>query len=506
MSLFELRSDPAPLARRSLRSTASPATRERPAPSGGTTPWRLLIAIAVLAASALAVVNGAVIVNGDGVWHLLWGRALADGTLASFAPGPTPHPSLLVLGAATSLLGDEASYTITYALFGPAAFGALVAAVFEVARRLSSPAAATIAVLVVGTSPEVLAIAGAARYDIAFAALVMSAVALEMAQPRRGVAPLACLAVAGLIRPEAWLLAGLYWLYLAPRLSRTALVQLAVLVALAPLLWSLMDALVMGDPLYSLHVTDEASARLYGQYTPWENLEVAWRNLIRYLGVLPLLLPIAAAPLLIRDRNPIALPLVGVLGITLGTFLLLISQGMASNSRYLLVPVCALGVLTAVTIDGGGRRTRLRVVLGVVLAVLLCLQLAARSDLPAEIRNHATAAAGRYENIRALVGVHGVRQALRDCPRVSAAAGGLRTWFALASGRPPEQFVSGEGGRRPDVFLAPGNQAVADWALTRARFDGDASFRVPPGLRAGPRNDDWILYVSPTSACTAGLR
>ena len=78
------------------------------------------------------------VVNGDGVWHLIWGRALADGTLESFATGPTPHPSLLVLGAATSLLGDEASYVVTYVLFGPLAFGVLVAAVFEVARRLSS--------------------------------------------------------------------------------------------------------------------------------------------------------------------------------------------------------------------------------------------------------------------------------------------------------------------------------------------------------------------------------
>ena len=156
------------------------------------------------------------LVNGDGVWHLIWGRSLADGSLETFAMGPTPHPSLLVLAAATSRLGDDASYLITYVLFGPLAFGVLVAAVFEVARRLSSRGAGGVAALIVATSAGVLSVAGAARYDIAFAALVMTAVALEMARPRRAVAPLVCLAVAGLVRPEAWLLAGAYWLWLAP--------------------------------------------------------------------------------------------------------------------------------------------------------------------------------------------------------------------------------------------------------------------------------------------------
>ena len=53
--------------------------------------------------------------------------------------------------------------------------------------------------------------------DMPFAALVIGAVLLEARRPRRGVAVLALLAVAGLLRPEAWVLAGLYWLYLWPR-------------------------------------------------------------------------------------------------------------------------------------------------------------------------------------------------------------------------------------------------------------------------------------------------
>ena len=113
MSLFELRSDTPALPTTPLGS----AIRARAADgtgAGGGTPWWTLALVAVLAAVGLAVVGGRVLVNGDGVWHLIWGRALIDGSLETFALGPTPHPSLLVLAAATSTLGDEASYLITY--------------------------------------------------------------------------------------------------------------------------------------------------------------------------------------------------------------------------------------------------------------------------------------------------------------------------------------------------------------------------------------------------------
>jgi hypothetical protein len=507
MSLFELRSDPPALRSRAGRVQASAAAADRQELADGETAWWTLVAIALLAAFGLAAVVGTVVVTGDGVWHLIWGRALAEGTLESFATGPTPHPSLLALGAATSLLGDGTSYLVTYVVFGPLAFGVLVAAVFEVSRRLSSRWAAAVAVLILSTSVAMLSISGAARYDIAFAALVMTAVALEMARPRRGIAPLVCLAVAGLVRPEAWVLAGAYWLWLAPSLFWPARARTAALVAAAPALWVLMDVLVMGDPLYSLHVTDQGSEVLYRQYTPWENLEAAGRNVVWYLGVFPVLLLAPAAVLLGRDRPRTALPLLGALAVTLGVFLLLLSQGMASSERYLLVPACAFAILAGMAVDGGGRRTPRRVILGVFLAVILSLQVATHSDVYATVARDSASAHGRYESARALVGLPGVREALRNCPAVSLPTGKMRHWFAFYSGRAPETFVSdGKGRTRPDLYIAPGNPLVAKMALTRPRFDDDASYRVPAGLQRGPRNVDWMLYVSPTSACTSGLR
>ena len=507
MSLFELRPAHARPASGTIRPAAGPVAALGQERSGDGTTWWTLVAIAALAACGLAVVVGTAVVSGDGVWHLIWGRELAEGTLGSFATGPTPHPSLLVLGAATSVLGDDTSYLVTYLLFGPLAFGVLIAAVFDVARRLSSHWAGATAVLILVTSVGLVSIASAARYDVAFAALVVTAISLEMAG-RRPFAPLACLAVAGLVRPEAWFLAGAYWLWVVRPLSWPARAGTAGLVALAPALWMTMDLLVMGDPLYSLHLTDAASEVLYGQYTAVGEPRGG-----------------RAQPRLVSGRRPAALhrpgrraagarpPAGGAAaagragGHDTGLFLLLLWRGMASSERYLLVPICVLAILAAIAVDGGGRRTPRRVMLGSFLAVILCLQLATRADVYGTVANDSAIAHGHYESARALVGMPGVGKALRSCPQVSLPTGKMRHWFAFYSGRPPVSFVSdGEGITHPDLYIAPGNPAVAKMALTRPRFDDDASFTIPSGLRPGPRNADWVLYVAPASGCTRGLR
>ena len=503
MSLFELRSDRPVVAPSSPASGMDVAALDPRRRAGDATPWWTLAAIAAVAAAALAAVVGRAVLNGDAVWHLVWGRELAHGTLDSFATGPTPHPSLLVLGAATSVLGDDASYAVTYLLFGPLAFGCLVAAVYEVARRLSSRWAGAAAVLILSTGTGVLYVAANARYDIAFAALVMAAVALEMSRPRRGAAPLACLAVAGLVRPEAWVLAGAYWLWLAPGMTWAARARLAVLAAAAPLLWSLMDTLVTGDPLYSFHVTDTASESLYGQYTVWENLTVAGRNLIWYLGAVPLILLAPAAIVAARDRARAALPPLFALAVTLAVFVALLARGMASSERYLLVPVAVLATFAAMAVDGGGRRTPRRVLAGTLLAMLLAVQVASHLDNFRSTADLSVTRAGLDRTASALVDLPGVRDALRRCETVALPTPRMRHWFAFYSGRAPETFAG--DGARPDLYIAPANSDVARAVLTRERFDDDASFRVPPSLSPGPRNADWALYVAPGSACAGGL-
>ena len=65
----------------------------------------------------------------------------------------------------------------------------------------------------VASSFAFLLYAARAYVDVPFLALVLWAAALEARAPRRGVPVMAVLAVAGLLRPEAWVLAGAYWLW-----------------------------------------------------------------------------------------------------------------------------------------------------------------------------------------------------------------------------------------------------------------------------------------------------
>jgi hypothetical protein len=267
-----------------------------------------------------------------------------------------------------------------------------------------------------------------------------------------------------------------------------------------------MDLAVTGDPLYSLHVTGDASATLYGRYTTGENLRASATALVTYLGAVPLLALLPGAVVLLRDRRTGAWPLLAALAVTLALFLLMLLQGMASSERYLLLPACALAVFAAVALDGGGRRTRGRVLIGVLLAACLAAQVASRTEIYSDVARASAAADKWFGSAGELVRQPEVEHALRECPAVALAGSRMRPWFALHSERPPAEFLAdGHGPARPDVFVAPANREVADAMLKRARFDDDASFQIPPGLRRGPGNTDWALYVAPASACARGL-
>ena len=87
---------------------------------------------------------------------------------------------------------------------------------YRLGAELFSPWVGLVAALVVLTRPAIERDALLGYQDMPFAALVVGAVLLEARRPRRGVAVLVLLALAGLLRPEAWVLSGLYWLYLWP--------------------------------------------------------------------------------------------------------------------------------------------------------------------------------------------------------------------------------------------------------------------------------------------------
>lgn len=432
-------------------------------------------------------------VAGDSVAALEWGRQLAAGELSSFAPGPTPHPLSIALATLLAPLGQEAAYDAMSIVYGAAAFGALLAAVFDIAARLGSALSGAFAVALMITSSPLLMAVSAAYLDPAFAALVLTAVALEVRRPGRAVAPLAVLAVAGFLRPEAWLLAGAYWLWVARRANAGRRVRLALLAAAGPAVWMAVDTVVMGDPIYSLHVTDTASEVFYRQFTVGENLREALRQMQAYVG----LLGVAAAAIGVRSllsagRRRDAAAVAGVLAITLGWYGALLATGMSSNARYLLVPAAALCVLAGVATHA---RPSARP-LSVAVALVLLVQVQQRVEAPAMVRDAAEPHAAIVDDAVALTRIPAAKALLADCRTLVAPGTGAMRFVAFFSGRPPQDWTVDASGRgAPDLFVAPANPTVQRLFLGRARVDRNTAFRVPEGMRPGPGNASWRLYV-----------
>ena len=108
-----------------------------------------------------------------------------------------------------------------------------------------------------------------AYVDVPYLLLVLGALILETRRRRAGAPVLALLALAGLLRPEAWVFSGLYWLYLAlARRRRTSALRTprAGLTGadrrVAPPIWVASDWLITGDALWSLTNTRHTAVTL----------------------------------------------------------------------------------------------------------------------------------------------------------------------------------------------------------------------------------------------------
>ena len=98
-------------------------------------------------------------------------------------------------------------------------------------------------------------------------ALVVWAAVIEAVRPRRGWPVFALLGLAGLLRPEAWILSGLYFLWMCRGATWGERARYAALTAIAPLAWAAVDFAVTGDPLFSLHYTSSSAEDLGRQRT-----------------------------------------------------------------------------------------------------------------------------------------------------------------------------------------------------------------------------------------------
>ncbi len=431
---------------------------------------------------------------------LLWARDLADGArpdyLGDFAP--TPHPLQTAVSVLALPLGEAADDALAW--LSLLCLGVLVTLVGRLGAIVFTPAVGVVAACVVATRPALVRDAVLAYQDVPFAALVVAAVAVEARAPRRGSPVLALLALAGLLRPEAWALSALYlaWLWRGGGGLRVRHVALALA---APVLWTASDWAVSGDALRSWQGTAEL-ADAVGRRTELADGPY-WA--VKYVGFVlrePIvaILPLGAA-LAWRLRVRAALLPAAVLAALLVVFLALPALGLPQLSRYVRTPAVLLAPLAAVALCApwlapAGRERRLWVAAGAVSA-LVVLAFAPRGVEALRALDRRTAGdTAVYGDVRAIAGHPAVRRAVAACAPLTLADRKPLPYVRWWLGTRPGSVRTVEGGAAPlgRVVLAPRRGA-------RARHlypDGVPRVAVPARYVLVAENRSWRVRADPS--------
>jgi hypothetical protein len=289
--------------------------------------------------------------NYDSYYQLIWGQDLAHGRLPDYNVfrSPTPHPLSELVGLLLSpfgLAGDRLLVLITLV-----AWVGLLWAIYRFTKQLLGTLVAAVAVIVMLTRTDLEFFALRGVVDIWFLFFVFAAAALEVHRPRRGMPVMLLLVLAGLLRPEAWVLAGVYVLWLLPEKRIRGIWPYVLMAAAAPVLWLAWDWIVTGKPLYSLTSTRETA----GEFKRNRGVVEAIKLVPDYVGANEKIVNVAigglgavAALWVVRKRAliPLALMALGVV-----TFLAIAAAGLSVIPRYLAVPsiLFNLGVAFALT-------------------------------------------------------------------------------------------------------------------------------------------------------------
>jgi hypothetical protein len=290
--------------------------------------------------------------NYDSYYSLLWGREVLDLELPGFEGFrvPTEHPLAIAAGAVLSLLGEGGDRMWIALIF--ASFLWLIWGVYRLGQTAFTPLVGGIAAALVLTRFDFGFLAARGYIDIPYMALVVWAAVLEADRPRRGVPVFVVLAAAGLLRPEAWVLAGLYWLWMAWAATWRERFLYAALAAIGPLAWTLVDLAVTGSPFFSLLHTS-GSAEDLGRQRTLSQLPTAIPGFFNILVKLPILIAATAGfgIALVMAPRRMVMPLV-LLASGIGTFVLIGIAGASVIERYLAVAAVALLLFAAVFFAG----------------------------------------------------------------------------------------------------------------------------------------------------------
>jgi hypothetical protein len=490
----------------------------------------------VLGAVLLRVVSGVGFANYDTLYALVWGGELARGITPQYGIpfAPTPHPLVEALGVILSPLSPRAIEDVTVAL-GFLALSACAWAVYRLGALWFNRPAGAIAALLLLTRVPILSRGVRAYVDVPYLLLVLGALILETRRRRAGAPALALLALAGLLRPEAWVFSGLYWLYLALPTVRRAppvpnpgapgsrlqddgassadgsggegegfgartprqLAWLALIVASAPVIWIASDRLITGDALWSLSNTRHTALTLGRETGIAKVPQYIPRRIGEILG--PAALAGAALGGVLTlwwlRRRALFGALVGVVAVLV--FAAFATAGLPINTRYAFLPAailcvfCGAGLCGWLLLARGDPRRRW----WIACAALALAALLAHVPSQYDTDHRELQALARQQRIQddlvALVddGAIGAR-----CEPIGVPNHAPIPLLALWLGSDPAEVVSAQA-----RTIAHGTYVDPADAEVRRDYILDPSERahrvsVPPGFAATRTTRSWLVF------------
>jgi hypothetical protein len=453
--------------------------------------------------------------NYDTIYALVWGRELAHGQSPDYGAAlpPTPHPLTDLMGLVATPLGDGAitvTMVVAYLSLGLIGYFVYRLGTLWFDRWIGALAAA-----IVLTRAPFLSNGLRAYIDLPYIALCLGALLIEARRPRAGRPVLALLALAGLLRPEAWLFAVAYWLYLAFDSSkpgrkpvgvnekrpagRKELVWLGVLALAGPILWALFDLITTGSPTYSWTGTKETVETLERQTGPVDLVLYGPRRLgevLQWPGMVGALGGVALGLAFLRRRS-----LLGVAAalLALGAFALLACGGLAILPRYTMLAAAILAIFAALALLGWRLlepdhpwRRRWQVFAALVLAMFL-VWLPNQWDLDSRVDTDLTNQARIEGDLSDLVDT-GAFEPL--CGKVAVPNHRAVPRLAFGLDVKPTQIVSAgeEGVPERGYFVAPADSFVIHNFILDPNDPTDFSLPTPNGFKPVARNDSWIVY------------
>jgi hypothetical protein len=481
--------------------------------------------------------------NYDTIYALVWGRELAHGVSPDYGAAlpPTPHPLADLLGLIATPLGDGAiGVTMAIAYLSLGLVGYLV---YRLGSLWFDRPIGAVAALIVLTRAPYLSNGLRAYVDLPYIALVLGALLIETKRPRAGWPVLALLALAGLLRPEAWLFSFAYLAYLLldlrqlrksreregnapeeaagtpleradtqkrglirPRFVRARGVpaaSAATLIALtlaAPVLWALFDWITAGSPTYSFTGTRETVDTLARHTGPVDLVLYGPRALgevMQWPGMVGALGGVVLGFAFLRRRSTLGIA-AGVLA--LGAFALLAGAGLAIIARYTMLAGAVLAIFVALALlgwrllDRGHPWRRAWQAFAAAVALMLVVWAPNQWDLLSRVDTDLTNQ-GEIESDLSELADSGAFEPLCLPISVPNHRAVPRLAFDLEV-RPSHIISSSEQTHQPrrGYFLDPAGPFVIHNFILDPNDPSRFTTKVPPGFRRVARNESWLLY------------